>query len=201
MRNIIFLSLFTANAIFAQNKINYSLFNGKTTKVSYAQVANNQSFCSYLENDSSMDKDSLWDNFSTLELKKYTLIDSLKMVPIHKFSLESGQKQYAFLKYSVSGKNKQLEYLSKEFLRNNTNWLEYEPKTSTEKDLAYLFKNIKTDVFQKLFARENDPTLLQINSIKKKVLNEDGFVNFDELVRQLKLLQQNDLAKFKTLCD
>lgn len=201
MKNITLILLLSIQSLFAQTKVDYNLFIGKSPKVLYTQVANNQIFCSYAGNESSSDIDSLWQVFYPIESQKYSGTDSLKLLPIHKFSLEDGQNQFTFLKYSVVGKGKPVQFILKTFILKNKIWENFEPKSRSEINLAFLFKNIKTDIFQKLFAREDAPILSKINALKKKVLNEEGFVNYDELVRQLKSIQTTDSSTFNLFCD
>ncbi len=195
---IIFLS--SVSLIFAQTKNEYTQFSGKNIQLNYTQVSDNQEFCTYEKVEKAEHFDVLWGNVVKKEVQKYNGADSVKIIPIHRFVFETKQKKYLFLKFSIEQKNKKPIFVIKNFQQNNSkNWVEYTTSDAKVRALSYVFEHIKTDVFQKLFSGDDIKNEPLINNLKNKVLGSDGYVNFDELYRQL--INIKDQSVFRKLCN
>jgi hypothetical protein len=200
MKKTLFLFFSSIVLVFAQNKNNYQQFEGKIINISYTQITENQAFCTYEETETLGSIDPFWKIFYADELKKYNPNDTFFIKPIHKYSFDYKQKKVLFIKYRVAKKGEKEVIELKSFYRKSIDkWETYLPTEEKEIQMAYIFKHIKTEVYQKLFSRDLLDNESIINDLRGKVLGKDGFVNFDELYRQLKSIENR--AIFKEICD
>jgi hypothetical protein len=196
----LFIFLMSTSLVFSQTKQPYSQFEGKVSKLLYTQITENQAFCTYEDVEKTEKPDMLWEDIYKVEILKYNPIDSVKIIPLHKFSYEKSQQKFAYIKYKVELKNKRTLYLIKNFTQPlNELWIENKNLDQKEKSLSWIFSHIKTEVFQQIYSKDDIANEPEINKLKKKVLSDDGYVNFEDLFSQLKQVEK--LPAFKKLCN
>jgi hypothetical protein len=196
----LFIFLMSTSLVFSQTKQPYSQFEGKVSKLLYTQITVNQAFCTYEDVEKTENPDMLWEDIYKVEILKYNALDGVKIIPLHKFSYEKSQQKFAYIKYKVEQKNKRPLYFIKNYTQPlNELWIESKTLDEKEKSLSWIFSHIKTEVFQQIFSKDEIANEPELNKLKKKVLSDDGYVNFDELFSQLKQVEK--LPVFTKLCN